>query len=66
MNELLVAATNEPGLTAAQSPSHLSESVVLQRMQQWETMRQFWLAALRENPHLVERLEPRTRENLGL
>lgn len=64
---------NEGTKTTAQADSncefgaaHLTESVVLQRMQQWETMRQFWLAALRENPHLVERLEPRTRENLGL
>jgi hypothetical protein len=46
-------------------PEPPSEEVVLQRIAQWEAMREFWLQALRENPHLVAKLDERTRVNLG-
>jgi hypothetical protein len=42
-----------------------SEEVLLQRIAKWEEMREFWLQVLKENPHLVARLDERTRINLG-
>ena len=43
----------------------LTEDVLLRRIAQWEAMRAFWIQALMDNPHLVARLDRRTRENLG-
>ena len=43
----------------------LTEEVLLRRIAQWEAMRAFWIQVLMENPHLVARLDRRTRENLG-
>lgn len=43
----------------------LTEEVLLKRIAQWEAMRAFWIQALMDNPHLVARLDRRTRENLG-
>ena len=43
----------------------LTEDVLLKRIAQWEAMRVFWIQALMDNPHLVARLDRRTRENLG-
>ena len=44
----------------------MTEEVLERRVAQWETMRTFWIQALKENPHLLARLDKRTRENLGL
>ena len=43
----------------------LTEEVLLKRIAQWEAMRASWIQALMDNPHLVARLDKRTRENLG-
>ena len=43
----------------------MTEEVLMKRITQWELMRNIWLQALKENPHLVAHLDARTRENLG-
>jgi hypothetical protein len=56
---------NELSLRPVTPLETLTEDVLLVRIAQWEAMRAFWIQALIENPHLVVRLDRRTRENLG-